>query len=127
MIKSRTNTLIDSERTPQDSDFSRFMCIEQSQKLLYYDKPNNKPQTQPWIHVGIKPCPSISLGEESNSSVSNIQGYFEIEATMTVEYGFPTQFPHMSRTNVSPTSQVYAVIHNTNESKTHHLGLQRYM
>lgn len=69
LVKSQAASLISSERTPKDEDFNRFMCIEQSQKLLYYNKIGVMPQTQPWIHVGIKPCPSISLGEEANTSV----------------------------------------------------------
>ncbi|KAG8177524.1 hypothetical protein JTE90_023429 [Oedothorax gibbosus] len=58
---------------------------------------------------------------------TEMQAYFEVEATCTVVFNFPTRYPHALVPNVHPSHQV--LIHDNpaaNEKATLICGLKRY-
>nr|QTE04130.1 MAG: putative structural protein [Lanius cristatus ambidensovirus] len=111
--------------SPKDDDFSRFSLIENSQTHTYYQHPSIIPQTMPSIHVGLKPAESTSLGGERK--ISNMQGLFEIETTMKVDFGFPMYYPHHEQPHILPEATFF--VDGNKRIKTNltmHNGLYRY-
>lgn len=91
---------------------------------------NVYPSVQPSIHIGVLPSKSAS-GKDlvtETEEYTDMQAYFEVEATCTVSFELPTRFPHATVPNVHPNNQV--LLHKNrkvNEGATLICGLKRYV
>ncbi|GFQ78556.1 hypothetical protein TNCT_595981 [Trichonephila clavata] len=85
------------------------------------------PQTQPTLHVGIQPVPSLSTRNMSTGDVTkwtDTQGYFEVEATMVVKCDAPTMRPFANFINVPPHEEIRHFKNTSvNVSKSMYYGL----
>lgn len=76
--------------------------IEKSQYLRHGVYGNLEIKTQPSLHVAVQPIPAITtkaLGGLSNSSFTDVQGYWEIVCDMEVNTKYPTPYPLMNGTH----------------------------
>ncbi|KAG8173897.1 hypothetical protein JTE90_003076 [Oedothorax gibbosus] len=66
------------------------------------------PQSQPTIHVGVMPYKLASAKNlvTDTEVYTDMQTYFEIEASCTVVFSFPTRYPHAQVPNVHPANQI---------------------
>lgn len=79
----------------------------------------------PSVHVGLKPAESTTLGSERK--VSNIQGLFEIETIMKVDFGYPMYYPHHEQPHILPEAAFFVDGNKRlKTSLTMHAGLYRY-
>nr|QTZ83160.1 MAG: structural protein 2 [Motacilla cinerea ambidensovirus] len=102
--------------------------IEKSQVLHAGAFPSFKPKAQPSLHIGVKPVPSLTTANLddnlNNSSFTDSQAYFVVEAVCKVRIQYPTLRPLFSAANTSPENQLYGL---PTTDVTHALGKSTIM
>lgn len=85
--------------------------IEKSQYQSVGPSGTQQHQVQPSLHVGIMPAPALSSGsltsDLSNSTFTDVRGYFDVTCEMTVGWREHTDRAFASSYNVAPGEEVY--------------------
>lgn len=85
--------------------------IENSQYQAVGPAGNLNPKVQPSLHVGIMPAPALSSGsltsDLSNSTFTDVRGYFDVTCEMIVGWREYTDRPFAAAYNVAPGEEVY--------------------
>lgn len=83
---------------------STMQLIEKSQVLYEGLFERNKPRVQPSINIGVQPTPALTTAvftnDQTNSSFTDTQAYFEVIAECEVNTSYPTFRPLLDYTNV---------------------------
>lgn len=70
-----------------------------------------EPRVQPSLHIGIMPAPALSSGsltsDLSNSTFTDVRGYFDVTCEMIVGWREHTDRPFATAYNVAPGEEVY--------------------
>lgn len=85
--------------------------IESGQINMVGPSGNYTPKVQPSLHVGIMPAPALSSGsltsDLSNSTFTDVRGYFDVTCEMVVGWREHTDRPFATSYNIAPGEEVY--------------------
>ena len=85
--------------------------IEKSQSHSVGPSGTLQHQVQPSLHVGIMPAPALSSGsltsDLSNSTFTDVRGYFDVTCEMIVGWREHTDRPYANNFNVAPGEEIY--------------------
>lgn len=80
--------------------FGIIQKIERSQEIWHGLYNQEHPRVQPSLHVGVQPTVALStktlINDDSNSSFTDTQGYFDIVCEMEINTKYPIYRPHLS-------------------------------
>lgn len=85
--------------------------IEKSQSHSVGPSGTLQHQVQPSLHVGIMPAPALSSGsltsDLSNSTFTDVRGYFDVTCEMIVGWREHTDRPYAGSYNVAPGEEIF--------------------
>ncbi|KAG8176784.1 hypothetical protein JTE90_003414 [Oedothorax gibbosus] len=116
-------------REGSSTAFDYYDTFDKSQISQIADGSNIYPHSQPSIHIGVMPFKSASAKNlvTDVEEYTDMQAYFEVEATCTVNFTFPTRYPHALRPNVHPANQIlFHTNSEVEEGMSLICGLKRY-
>ncbi|KAG8176772.1 hypothetical protein JTE90_003403 [Oedothorax gibbosus] len=116
-------------REGSSTAFDYYDTFDKSQISQIADGSNIYPHSQPSIHIGVMPSKSASAKNlvTDVEEYTDMQAYFEVEATCTVNFTFPTRYPHALRPNVHPANQIlFHTNSEVEEGMSLICGLKRY-
>lgn len=112
-----------------DEIFQYTDLIEKSQFVNFAHGDGPRPDSQPWIHVGIMASKAVSAKEieAPTAKYSDVQAYFEVICKMDISYSFPNMYTHAQVYNVPSQEQLVRMtpVHKLSVKKTPVWGMYR--
>lgn len=105
--QSSKDSLINVQKVSDAKPFGLNNWVQKIEKCQEYYQGvfnHNPPRVQPTIHIGIQPTIALTTAnlvtDQTNSSFTDTQGYFEVVAEAEVNTSYPTFRPHTVVPNV---------------------------
>lgn len=106
-----TLTYVPQNKSATITPLTIFTPIEQGQFQSVGVGGNMNPKVQPSLHIGIMPAPALSSGsltsDLSNSTFTDVRGYFDVTCEMIVGWREHTDRPFATAYNIAPGQEVF--------------------
>lgn len=128
-MTARSRSISVAAAETSQAQFKYEHVLEKSQLIIRADANATKQVgAQPWIHVGIQPCPSINTLNMSSNEMhyTDVQAYFEVECEMKISVSYPSHFPLYPIPHTRVNNALYKLKNvDLSIAKTPYMGMYR--
>ena len=122
--KTQTNSLVMNEFNHSFPNYNSGLM----EQCYLYQGTHSGPHgctVQPSIHVGVKPIPKLTTTTTDHkiNTWTDVQSYFEINASINIEGSHPQMYPNLNRLNVSYDGASLRTSLNVNDTVPYTNGL----